>query len=201
MPDAGTSETVDDTDTQFLSRTGGVFHLFDGSMSDPFRLAVAPDVRRKDGFVASIDIVEYRLANQVVRNGEDLQVVLFQQFSLPSTISIVGKCFIDFKMIAPAGEFDAVIPKVLGFFAEIFELQVGPLAGKQGNRTTHRSCLSKDVTAYKYFKWGGVLAHTRVPVPPYTQLQVQLTTDVLFKTSNQNLFLISLDTHSNLRSM
>jgi hypothetical protein len=66
-----------------------------------------------------------------------------------------------------------------------------------------RNCLSKDVTASKYFNrgGGGGLARTRVPVPRYTHNCKCNSQHTFFRTSNQNLFLLSLDTHSNLRSM
>ena len=42
---------------------------------------------------------------------------------------------------------------------------------------------------------------TRVPVPRYTHNCKCNSQHTFFRTSNQNLFLLSLDTHSNLRSM
>jgi hypothetical protein len=40
-------------------------------------------------------------------------------------------------MIAPAGEFNAVVPHLFGKRREFGERQIGPLAGEEGNRSGH----------------------------------------------------------------
>ena len=45
--------------------------------------------------------------------------------------------FGDFKMIAPAGEFEAVVTEGGGFLGENVEREIGPLAGEQGDGAGH----------------------------------------------------------------
>jgi hypothetical protein len=44
---------------------------------------------------------------------------------------------IDVEVVAPAGEFDAVVAHALGERREFFEGKIGPLAGEEGDGTWH----------------------------------------------------------------
>src|SRR5262245_39861119 len=84
MPDARPGKAVDDAHAELLSGPGGVFHLFGGALVDSVGLAVAPDVLGENGFVPGVDRVEHRLPDEVVRDGEELQVVLLKELALAS---------------------------------------------------------------------------------------------------------------------
>ena len=75
MPDARAGEAVDDCHAQLLRRAGRVLHLLDGPGVDAGRIAVAPDVRRQNRLVPLVDRVQHGLADQVIADREDLQVV------------------------------------------------------------------------------------------------------------------------------
>ena len=138
MPDAGAGESVDNADPQFLSGPRGILHLFDRPCCDSGRIAVTPDVWRKNRLVASVDVVEHRLADKMIGNGEQLQVVFFQQLTFTGTIRIIRNRFVHFEVIAPAGQLQAVVTKVASLFAQRLKRQIGPLACEQSNRTSHR---------------------------------------------------------------
>ena len=85
-----------------------------------------------------------------------------------------------------------------GFLAN----QHSPLAVFRKVEDCFRSQLPfKGRNSFQIFQLRGVLARTRVPVPQHTHMCKCNSQHTFFRTSNQNLFLLSLDTHSNLRSM
>lgn len=88
--------------------------------------------------MAGVNGVEDRLADKVVRDGVDLQVVLLEQLPLAGAVGVVRESLVDFEVVAPASQFEPVVTKVAGLLAEIFQLEIGPLAGEQRNRTSHR---------------------------------------------------------------
>ena len=69
-------------------------------------IAVAPNVLRQDALVAVVDRVRHRLAHQVRADGEDVHVVLLQQFSLLIAILAVVQSLVDLEVIAPWREWD-----------------------------------------------------------------------------------------------
>jgi hypothetical protein len=46
-------------------------------------------------------------------------------------------------MVAPASQFDAIIAKIFGKLSHLGKWQVGPLAGKQRDRSGHAANVSK----------------------------------------------------------
>ena len=44
----------------------GQFQLFGGTLPDPFRVAVAPDLRRQDSLMPLIDVVTDGLSDQMI---------------------------------------------------------------------------------------------------------------------------------------
>src|SRR5689334_17441643 len=70
-------------------------------------------------------------------NGETLQAVIFEDLPTPLAVVVILVGLVDVKMIAPAGEFDAVIAKALRFLADGLKRQIGPLTGEQSNCTRH----------------------------------------------------------------
>ena len=137
MPDARAGEAVDDFDAQLLRRPGGVFHFFDCPRVDALRLAVAPDVRRQNRLVPAVDPVEHGLADRMGADGVHLQLVALQQIAAAGAIAVFGQRPVDVEMIAPAGQFQAVVAKVGRLAGQVFQRQIGPLAGKQRDRASH----------------------------------------------------------------
>jgi hypothetical protein len=87
--------------------------------------------------VALVDVVADGLAHQVGGDGVGLEAVGLQD--VPARLDVAGVFdgLVDFEVVAPAGQFDAVVAEALGLFADFVELQVRPLAGEQGDRTRH----------------------------------------------------------------
>lgn len=56
-----------------------------------------------------------------------------QGFELGGAVGVIGLG--DVEVIAPAGEFRAIVAKRLDFREEGFQWKVGPLAGEQGYRS------------------------------------------------------------------
>src|SRR5262249_6678264 len=54
-------------------------------------------------------------------------------------VAVVGECLPDVEVVAPAGDLQAVVAPAGGEPAHLFERQVGPLAGEQGDGSGHRS--------------------------------------------------------------
>src|SRR5688500_12606818 len=87
--------------------------------------------------MARVDVVTNRLADEVTRNGVAGKAVILQQRPFVVDVFLAADRSIDVEMIAPAGEFDAVVAHLLDERGERFEGKVGPLAGEQGDRTGH----------------------------------------------------------------
>jgi hypothetical protein len=62
-----------------------------------------------------VDVVEHGLPDEVVRDREQLQVVLFEQLALAGAVGVVGERLVDFEMVAPAGQFEPVVAEVRPF--------------------------------------------------------------------------------------
>ena len=91
-------------------RPRGVLHLLGGPLAHALGLAVAPDAGRQDALVPLVDrVVADRLADQVVGDGVDVQVVLRQRLQLPVHIGLVGHRLVDLEVVAPAGDLEAVV--------------------------------------------------------------------------------------------
>ncbi len=121
----------------FCARLGGVFYFVRGAAIDGLGITVAPNVRRQNRFVADVDVVAHRLANEVRTDGVQLQIVFLQQFALALAVAGVGNGFVDFEMIAPTGQFQTVVTKFAGFARDGFQRQIGPLTREQRDRTCH----------------------------------------------------------------
>jgi hypothetical protein len=126
VPDARTGEAVDDGDAQSLRGSGRVLHFFNRPFVHAVGLAVSPDVFRKDRLV----FVEDGLPDEVVRDGEQFEVILFQQLALAGAVRVFRQRLGHLEVVPPAGEFDADVTELTGLQAQLFEREVGPLAGK-----------------------------------------------------------------------
>ena len=77
------------------------------------------------------------LAYQMGADRVALEIVAFQQFAFGGDVAIVGQRLVDFKMVAPASKFQAIVAKILRHACQIFQRQIGPLTGKKCDRTRH----------------------------------------------------------------
>ncbi len=89
VPDTGSGEPIDDTDTNLFRSSRCILHRCGCSFIDTFRLAVAPNGWGEDRLVTGIDVVAHRLPNQMIGDGEELQIVLVEQVSLAAAIAII----------------------------------------------------------------------------------------------------------------
>jgi hypothetical protein len=71
-------------------------------------------------------------------DSEAFQAIFVEDVPTAWDVSIVAEGFINFKVVAPAGDLDTIVTKGFGFGAQVVEGKVGPLAGEEGNRTGHR---------------------------------------------------------------
>ena len=101
----------------FCAARAVFLHFFGGPGVDAGRIAVAPDVRRQDGLVPRVDLVQHGLADQVGADGVQLQVVALQQVASAGAIAVVGQRLVDLEMVAPAGQLEAVVAELAGFAA------------------------------------------------------------------------------------
>ncbi len=114
-------------DAETLRGLRGLLHFLRGALAHAFGIAVAVDVVGQDLLVARVDVVAHGLADEVGADGVALQPVLLEQGALGVAVFLVGLG--DFKVIAPAAEFHAVVAERLGLLAERF-----PAAGRPTGR-------------------------------------------------------------------
>ena len=150
MPDGGTGETVDDGLAgtlrlighvglagveELAGGLGGQGHLGARALADAFRIAVAPDVGGQDALVAFVDVVAGGLADEVRRDRPAAEVVLLQEFPDGLDVALLVDGADDIEVVAPAGELDAFVAHGFDLGQEVGDLEVGPLAGEEGDRT------------------------------------------------------------------
>ncbi|MFT3787570.1 MAG: hypothetical protein QM770_15625 [Tepidisphaeraceae bacterium] len=146
VPDRRAGEAVHDGGEADLVRAGvaeqagglrGVDHLLRCAFADAFGIAIAPDVGRQDALVTLVDVVADRLPDEVRADRDAGQAVVLEQFPLLLAVRLVLEGGVDVEVVAPAGEFQAVVAEGLGFLGERFERQVGPLAGEERDEACH----------------------------------------------------------------
>ena len=81
--------------------------------------------------MAFINIIAHSLPHQVSRDRETLHAMFFKQVTLGLAVIRVG--FIHFKVIAPTGQLDSIVTKILGLLNHRFQWQICPLASKKSN--------------------------------------------------------------------
>ena len=126
-----------DDDGRPLS-VGGGMTFGGGPLANPLGLAVTPDPGGQDALVPGVDrVVADRLADQVVGDRPDLQVVLGQRLALARHVRVVGQRLVHLEVVAPAGDLQPVVAPFRREPAHLLERQVSPLAGKQSDRACH----------------------------------------------------------------
>src|SRR5206468_5622534 len=122
---------------EFATRFGGVDHFFGGALAHTFGITVSPDVGGENQFVALVNEVTDGLAYQMGADGEGGEVVVGEDFPAGFAVVFVFEGFVYLEVVAPAGEFDAVVAEGFGFGADLVEGQVGPLSGEEGDGAGH----------------------------------------------------------------
>ena len=135
----------------FCAAFGEVDHVFGGPDVDLRRVAVAPNIRRQDHLVPRVDVVQHRLADQMVADGEHLEVVLFQKLAFLGAVVVLVEGFIDLEVVAPAGQFKPVVSEAAALASQFGQGQVCPLAREHRDRSSHFAKLLLANVA-----WGGV---------------------------------------------
>src|ERR1700674_5853510 len=130
VPGRRAGEPVHNLDPEFRRGASRVLHSRRGSLAHAFGVAVSPDLRRQDRLVALVDSVAHRLPDEVVGDGPAVEAVPAQD--VPTTFDVArrGKRLVDFEVVAPAGKLEPVKAPGGGFFSDLLEGQVGPLAGE-----------------------------------------------------------------------
>jgi hypothetical protein len=87
--------------------------------------------------VAFVDVVANSLADEVIGNGEAGQAMIREQLPFFGDVLFRRRCGVHIEMVAPAGEFDAVVAHFFGEGCELSEREIGPLAGEECNVSWH----------------------------------------------------------------
>lgn len=83
-----------------------------------------------------VDQVADGLADEVIGNRETREAVVGEELPLLTEVFGIGGG-IDVEVVAPAGEFEAVVAHFFGERREFFEREIGPLAGEEGDGSGH----------------------------------------------------------------
>jgi hypothetical protein len=96
-------------------------------------------------------MIAHALADQVSADGKTFQVVFRQNVLAALDILVTLQRFIDLKVIAPTGEFEAVVAEAGRFLCHRVKRQVGPLPCKECYWPCHSaSPFTKNETANSY---------------------------------------------------
>lgn len=103
-------------------------------MTRTFEIAVPPDIVRKFGLLA-VDVVAYRLADEMRGDGMALEAMFFQKGALGIAIGEVG--FRHLEVVSPAGEFHPIVAKRFGLLHDGGGRHVRPLTCKESYCSWH----------------------------------------------------------------
>jgi hypothetical protein len=95
--------------------------------------------------VPVVNRVADTLADEVIADGPAAQIIFFQQVAFATHIAIIFQRLIHLKVIAPAGQLQAVKAPLADFLGQRFEWEIGPLAGEEGYRSWHDFLLMIDI--------------------------------------------------------
>src|SRR3990172_1982079 len=130
MPDRAARETVYNPNAQFLRSLRRIDNALRRTLLHPFRLSVAPNIRRQDRFVTAVNIIANRLADQMSRNRKNLQPVLLQQLTLRLAVPVVRKRLINLEVVSPASQLKTVITPGGSLLRQLRQGQIRPLSRK-----------------------------------------------------------------------
>src|SRR5690606_4392514 len=142
VPDARAREAVDDGDAELPGGLGGVDHLLRGPAADALRVSVAPEAVGEDGLVPVVDRIADALPDEVVGDGVADEAVALELGPLGVAVAGFGEGAVDLEVVAPAGEFGAVVAEAPDLREELLAGEVGPLAGEEGDWAWHLGLLA-----------------------------------------------------------
>ena len=145
LPDGRAHEAVDDVTAHIAGGPGSGLHLFDGPFAQGLGLSF--DGVGGEAVEAGIVLVADALAGEMGAEGPALEAVFLEDALLLADVGGVGRGLADVHVVAPAGDLQAVVAPAFGFLADLFERQVGPLAGEQRYGSCHDSSLFNPVSA------------------------------------------------------
>lgn len=77
------------------------------------------------------------LAHQVRADRPAAQAVPLEQFALAPDVAIIFECSIDLEVIAPTGQFQAIVAPTFRPFSQLLKGEIGPLSGEERYWTRH----------------------------------------------------------------
>ena len=138
MPDRRAGEAIDLLDAKGRRRLRGLLDLLGGALAHALGLAIAPDIRGHNAFVAIVDeLIGHRLADQVVADRQALQAIGLQQLTLLAQVAVALQRLVDLEMIAPASQLQPIVAKALGLLHQLRQREIGPLPGKKCDWSCH----------------------------------------------------------------
>ena len=126
---------------EFPGGAGGGLHLFGGALADTFGFAVAPDIGGQNGLVPFVNQIAHGLADEVVGNGVAREAVFGEERPFLFGVIGFGEGAIHFKVVAPAGEFHAVVTHFFDERQQFREGKVSPLSGEKCDWSWHSVAL------------------------------------------------------------
>ena len=120
----------------------GPDHFLRGALADAFGISIAPDAPGGvDGLVARIGLIADKLSGEVIGDRVDLEAILLGNLDARASVGRIFGCPLHIEMVSPAGDLDALVAEFFRFLAHLLKIQIGPLAGKNGDRTAHNGIL------------------------------------------------------------
>ena len=158
MPDARARKAIDHLHPEPLRRLRRLLQFLRRPLTHPFRIAIAINIVRQNRLVPRINVVAHRLSHKVRRNRVTLQP-RFRQLRPPRiAVRLVGLRHLE--VIAPAGEFHAIVAEGFRLLQHGFNRQIGPLAGEKCDRSGH------GMTAVEWIQLAAGSDSALLPVPP-----------------------------------
>jgi hypothetical protein len=137
MPDRTPRESVHDLNTQIRSGAGGQLHLFRSAATHTFGIPITPHMSRKDRFVPVVDDVAHGLADQVIADREYIQSVRLKHLTLSDTVAGIVRGPNHIKVIAPAGQLEAIVSPRCSLLCQFRKREIGPLACEECDGSAH----------------------------------------------------------------
>ncbi len=86
-----------------------------------------------------LDAIADCLANPMIAEHQERQIVAGQQIELVLAVIVVAQRPLHFEVIAPAAQLQPLIAPVVELLREFFERQMRPLSAKEQHRPRHAS--------------------------------------------------------------
>ena len=135
MPDAAAGEPIHHADAKALGCLCRLNEMGSGTLTHALRITIAIDGGWQDLLVAWIDVVAHCLTDKVSRNGVALETRRFELCAFFVAVCLIG--LFHLKVVAPAGQFNAIVAEGLGFLKNRVRGHVCPLASEESDGSSH----------------------------------------------------------------